>query len=172
MNKAADGIKVIPRSKVSKKYSQAGMLAGSGAEIKAFTCLWQDPASRDREPCPSLQLRVSPHHPRRPEVNILLMFLTSLWDLCGPCHSLCMWMLYSLEGPSVHSTSLHQPIPLLAHSSPRYQFTHYLLSLKHNLSPPSRSIHLLLATKTSLLSLSLSGSSPYYHLRLVFVTSR
>ena len=37
MNKAADGIKVIPRSKVSKKDSQAGMLAGSGAETKALS---------------------------------------------------------------------------------------------------------------------------------------
>ena len=52
---------------------------------------------------------------------------------------------------------------LLALASPRHQFAHYLLSLKHDLPPPSRSIHPLLVTKASLAILSLSGSSPYYH---------
>ena len=127
-----------------------------------MTGFCQVPASRDREPCLSL------HHPRRPEVNILLMFLTSLWDLCGPCHSLCMWMLYSIEGFSVHSTSPHQRVPISALASPRYQFAHYILSLKQELSPSSGSIHPSSVTKTSLSSPSLSGSSPYYHLPLVF----
>ena len=139
------------------------MLAGGGAETKPLTSFCQDPASRGREPCASPpSTETQGQHSSR----ILDISLRPMRAIFRSVFSDALFFRDVLHARYLTSAFL------LALALPRYQFTHHLLSLKHNLSPPSRSIHPSLVTKTSLVILSISGSSPYYHLPLVLVTFR